>query len=414
MAKQFFRQFYLLFEEGRLYDAFDAIHSAAWCCDDADEKDNAHKCRLLALEVIPSLLRPAEPEEDEDAQAEREALLLIQVDMLRRTGQFEAALRCLSDAQFQTERTYASIAKYQEALALCGDRSCHSVEEALKYVPLPVTYYRYYSVLIEARGRRSFYYLAPDGEEYAVGDRVVVPFGEHYLKGEVVQSKEYAEEDVPLPLSKMKTICGPYHVEIDHSAPDYQPQASVHCDAVLGIFTLRDLKKEIHKSDDPGYEWLEPGEYCIFVPNPYGDEPLRIHCGDDFTFCYREWKRKYEYPRVENPSTPLDYARNEIARRSLNQLYEHLLGFVERRLSVVMVYIADDFVGGALVNSTTVRHALPVVLLNKVTNDPSVIQRARQEGARLEIRSWQSMLDHTKVMEPRGTITDSQQEKQGQ
>ena len=293
LARRFFRQFYLLFEEGRLYAAFHAIHAAAWCCDDADEKDNAHKCRLLALEVLPALLRPAEPEEEEDKdeKVEREALHLVQVDLLRSTGQFEAAVQCLSGTQFQTERTFASIAKFQAALALCGDRACHSIEEALEHYPLPG--YRYYSVLIEERGGRSFYYLAPDGEEYAVGDLVIVPFGDHFLKGVVIQSEEFAEEDVPLPLSKMKTICGSYPMEIDHSVPDFQPQAAVHCDSLLGIFTLCDLKKELHGSEDSGYEWLGPGERCIFVPNPYGDEPLRIHCGDNFTICYREWKRNY-------------------------------------------------------------------------------------------------------------------------
>ena len=400
LAKRFFRQFYLLFEEGRLHAAFHAILAAAWCCDDAGEEDNAYKCRLLALELFPSLRVSEEPkkEETEDEENEREALLLIRADLLRRTGQFDEVIRSCSDAHFQTERSFDSIAKYQVELALSRDRSCHNIEEALKNYPLPG--YRYYSVLIEERGGRSFYYLAADGEEYAVGDYVLVPFGEHILKGEVIQSEEYPEDDLPLPLSKMKTIFGLYHVEIDRNSADYQPQAAAHCDVLMGIFSLRGITPVIHKPDDEGYEWLEPGERCIFVPNPYGDEPLRIHCGDDFTLLYREWRRRYDYPLVAEPETPMEYARNEVARRSMNKLYEHLLGFVECRLDIVMAYIGDSFVGGAFVNSTTARRSLPEVLLNKVTSDPAIIQRAKQEGARLEIRSWQSMLDHSKVLEP--------------
>ena len=34
---------------------------------------------------------------------------------------------------------------------------------------------------------------------------------------------------------------------------------------------------------------------------------------------------------------------------------------------------------------------------------PNIILRASKEGARLEMRSWQSLLDHTKVLEPRQT-----------
>ena len=66
-----------------------------------------------------------------------------------------------------------------------------------------------------------------------------------------------------------------------------------------------------------------------------------------------------------------------------------------------MAYIGDDFIGGSFVNSTTTHRSTPEVLLNKVTADPNIILRASREGARLEMRSWQSLLDHTKTLEPR-------------
>lgn len=403
LAKRFFRQFYLLFEEGRLFGAFHAILAAAWCCDDAAEEDNAYKCRLLALELFPSLRVSEEPkkEETEDEENEREALLLIRADLLRRTGQFNEVIRRCFDRQFHSDRAFDSIAKYQVELALSKDKACHTIEEALKNYPLPG--YRYYSVLIEDRGSRSFYYLAADGEEYAVGDYVLVPFGDYVLKGEVIQSEEYAEDDLPLPLSKMKTIFGPYRVEIDRNAADYQPQAAAHCDQLMELISLRGINPILHYPNDAGYEWLKPGECCIFVPNPYGDEPLRIHCGDDYTLLYREWRRRYDYPLVPEPEIPMEYARNEVAYRSERKLCEHLLSFMECRQNIVLAYVGDSFVGGAYVNSTTARRSLPEVLLNKVTTDPAIIRKAKEQGARLEIRSWQSMLDHTKVLEPRNS-----------
>lgn len=406
LAKLFFRQFYLLFEEGRLYAALDAIQAAAWCCDDAEEAENAKKCRFLALKLLQSLFSVEESEEkmsdSEDAhetQLEREALFLIRVDLLRRTGQFDDVIRSCTGVQLRADRMYESIAKYQVELALQGDTSCHSVEDAVIRFPLPG--YRYYSVRIEERSGRSFYYLAADGEEYVIGDSVLVPFGERILKGTVIHVEDFDEDDLPLALDKMKTICGPCHVEINRSAADYQPQAAANAGVLTGIFQVWKAESRVYGPADTGYEWLKPGECCIFVPNPFGDEPLSIHCGDDFTVLYREWYCRYDYPLTKDPATPLEHARNDIARRSLNKLYEHLLGFVECRISVVMAYIGDSFVGGAFVNSTTARRSVPEVLLSKVTSEPEDIQRAREEGARLEVRHWQSMLDHIKWLEAR-------------
>ena len=171
----------------------------------------------------------------------------------------------------------------------------------------------------------------------------------------------------------------------------------------MELISLRGINPILHYPNDAGYEWLKPGECCIFVPNPYGDEPLRIHCGDDYTLLYREWRHIYDYPLVPEPEIPMEYARNEVAYRSERKLCEHLLSFMECRQNIVLAYVGDSFVGGAYVNSTTARRSLPEVLLNKVTTDPAIIRKAKEQGARLEIRSWQSVLDHTKVLEPRNS-----------
>ncbi|MBQ8987134.1 MAG: hypothetical protein IJ100_07870 [Lachnospiraceae bacterium] len=399
LAQQFFRQFYLLFEEGRKEAALNAIMAAAWCCDDSGEKENAHKCRLLAVELIPATVSP--DVDDDDELREQNALALIRADLLRRTGQFDEVIQTYTGAHYPADRAFDSMAKYEVELALLKDDSCHNIGEALERFPMPG--FMYYSVVIEERKGRSYYYLPADGDEYAVGDMVIVPFGDIIMRGTVISAEEYAEEDVPFPLDDMKKIYGRYHAEVDHDAPDYEPQAAAMCSGLIGFFTSRNLKPEIHGPADEGYEWLAPGERCLYVPNPYENEPLRVRCGDDFTVMYREWRSCYEYPRVKDAVTPLDRARNEIARHNFKKLHEQLLDFVDRRLDVVMAYIGDDFIGGAFVNSTTTHRSLSEVLLNKVTSDPNIILRASKEGARLEMRSWQSLLDHTKVLEPRQT-----------
>ena len=398
LPQRFFRQFYLLFEEGRKDEALDAILAAAWCCDDSGEADSAYKCRLLALELIPATIAP-DSDADEDDQREQNVRSLIRADLLRRTRQFDEVVRNYTGAHFTAHRAFDSMAKYEVELALLEDDSCHNVGEALERFPMPN--FVYYSVVIAERKGRSYYYLPADGEEYSIGDSVIVPFGDNIFQGEIVNIEEYAEEEVPCPLEDMKKIFGKYHVNIDHDTPDYEPQAAAACSGLIGFFASRNIKPEIHGPDDEGYEWLRPGERCLFVPNPYESEPLRIHCGDDFTIMYREWRSCYEFPRVKNAVSPLDRARNEIAHHNFKKLYEQLLDFIDRRHDVVMAYIGDEFVGGAFVNSTTTHRSTPEVLLNKVTGDPNIIYRASKEGARLEMRSWQSLLDHTKLLEPR-------------
>lgn len=402
LAQQFFRQFYLLFEEGRKESALNAILAAAWCCDDTGEQNSASKCRLLALELIPSAITPDESG-DEDELREQNALALIRADLLRRTRQFDEVIQIYSGAHFPGDRAFDSMAKYEVELALLKDDSCHNIGEALERFPMPGI--MYYSVVIDERKGRSYYYLAADGEEYAVGDSVIVPFGDNTMRGTVISVEEYDEDDVPFPLEDTKTIYGRYHFEVDHDAPDYEPQAAAACSGLIGFFKSRNITPEVHGPDDEGYEWLDKGERCLFVPNPYGDEPLRVHCGDDFTIMYREWRSCYEYPCVKDASTPLGKARNEIARHNFKKLHEQLLDFIDRRFDVVMAYVGDDFIGGAFVNSTTTHRSTPEVLLNKVTADPNIILRASREGARLEMRSWQSLLDHTKILEPRQAET---------
>lgn len=398
LAQQFFRQFYLLFEEGRKEAALNAILSAAWCCDDSGESDSAYKCRLLALELIPPTINP-DAETDEEELREQNALSLIRADLLRRTKKYDEVVQVYTGAHFPADRAFDSMAKYEVELALLEDDSCHSIGEALERFPMPG--FMYYSVTIDERKGRSYYYLPADGEEYSIGDSVIVPFGDNTMRGTVVSVEEYAEEDVPFPIDEMKTIYGRYRVDIDHDAPNYEPQAAAACSGLVGVLASRNIKPEIHGPDDEGYEWLGQGERCLYVPNPYGDEPLRIHCADNFTIMYREWRSCYEYPHVKDATSPLDRARNEIAHHNFKKLFEQLLDFVDRRHDVVMAYIGDDFIGGAFVNSTTTHRSTPEVLLNKVTGDPEIIIRASKEGARLEMRSWQSLLDHTKILEPR-------------
>jgi len=106
-----------------------AIH-AAWACDDAGAGQWAAKCRKRASEL---LMRAREMGQwfAEDAGLE-EAIL---VDLLRRAGLFEKALRlCEERLRKEPEETVKVILQYQEDLIRKSDDGRHTVAEAQRRV----------------------------------------------------------------------------------------------------------------------------------------------------------------------------------------------------------------------------------------------------------------------------------------
>ena len=128
LGKLFYRQ-YVLLSAQKKKNAVYAIHSAAWCCDDDRDEENARKCRLLALEMIPASVL------EEDTK-ESNIFALIRADLLRRTGQFEEVISDYSDVHFTGDKAFDSIAKYQVELSKNRDANCHTVGDAIARFPV--------------------------------------------------------------------------------------------------------------------------------------------------------------------------------------------------------------------------------------------------------------------------------------
>lgn len=98
---------------------------AAWCCDDARKRKSAKKCRLEALR----LLQQARKMGQRFARDETSEVLIL-VDLLRRTGQFQEALRmCEEGLENTTDEKFAAILQYQRQLITSSDTSCHTIGE---------------------------------------------------------------------------------------------------------------------------------------------------------------------------------------------------------------------------------------------------------------------------------------------
>jgi hypothetical protein len=100
------------------------IH-AAWLCDDSGADDGARDCRKKAVTFLQKA-RESSQHFGEQSGAE-EALL---VDLLRRSGQFEPALRmCDEGLKKNPGQLITSILQFQQTLIHKSDAACHTIAE---------------------------------------------------------------------------------------------------------------------------------------------------------------------------------------------------------------------------------------------------------------------------------------------
>ena len=119
---------YSLLEEsaGNYANAGWACIYAAWVCDDAGCDVEARKCRMKAV----SLLQKARENGQRFAEqvGEEEAIM---VDLLRRSGEFELALKmCDEGLEKNPGKTISDILRFQKVLIRKRDVARHTVAEA--------------------------------------------------------------------------------------------------------------------------------------------------------------------------------------------------------------------------------------------------------------------------------------------
>ena len=101
-----------------------ALHSA-WVCDDAKMDEAAIKCRRRALDMLQRCTESGQSLVDEPGVAE-----LMEIDLLRRCGDFDAATDLLDRSMnLEMDSFLKSIIRFEEKLILEADMGCHSVGE---------------------------------------------------------------------------------------------------------------------------------------------------------------------------------------------------------------------------------------------------------------------------------------------
>ncbi len=118
LAVKFYKHFLISIENEKTDDALNAILAAAWACDDENDTENATNCRKTAIELSEELIR------------EKNNLLLMKADLMRRTGAFDELIDEYSETHFN-EDILNKILKFQIEKAKEKDDACYRVEDVI-------------------------------------------------------------------------------------------------------------------------------------------------------------------------------------------------------------------------------------------------------------------------------------------
>ena len=120
LAKRFYKRYLINMEDTNLENAFFAVLHAAWACDDVQDDANAKHCREVAIPLVTMLI--------ESERNNKDNLLLMRADLMRRAGQFKDLIDQYKSIEFE-EKLLNQILKFEIDKAENGDMACYRVED---------------------------------------------------------------------------------------------------------------------------------------------------------------------------------------------------------------------------------------------------------------------------------------------
>lgn len=119
LVEKFYKYYLINMINNNHKSAFYAVLHAAWACDDVEDVDNAIYCRQKALEELSKFVVNND---------EKETLLLVRADLLRRTRQFDLLVKEY-EGQIFSEELLNEIATFQVKKAKEQDIACYTVAD---------------------------------------------------------------------------------------------------------------------------------------------------------------------------------------------------------------------------------------------------------------------------------------------
>ncbi len=121
LSRRFYRHYLISKAENDYGSEFLSLLHCAWTCDDNDD-ELAVEMRKMALESLDKIV----PESD----GERNNLLIIKADLLRRTQQFDRVIKEFKDFILEN-KLQNDVITFQIELAMEKDSECHTVDEVV-------------------------------------------------------------------------------------------------------------------------------------------------------------------------------------------------------------------------------------------------------------------------------------------
>ena len=123
LAITFYRQHMICLQENDERKAHYALLHAAWACDDAFDAENAAICRKRAIPPLEAMIRSANDEE-------KDTMLMVKADLLRRSGQFDRLIDEYADVKMK-DKLLSMLLAFQLQKAREKDAACYRVSEAV-------------------------------------------------------------------------------------------------------------------------------------------------------------------------------------------------------------------------------------------------------------------------------------------
>lgn len=122
LSRKFFKKHLISMKnEDKLTALYDIMH-CAWACDDHQDEANAVTSRKIAIELVDELIENIE---------DKETLLLMKADFLRRNKEFEQLIEEYENITF-SEDLLNRIIHFQIEKARKNDDACYTVEDVEK------------------------------------------------------------------------------------------------------------------------------------------------------------------------------------------------------------------------------------------------------------------------------------------
>ena len=121
LSRRFYKHYMISKAENDYGSEFLSLLHCAWTCDDNDDK-LAVEIRKLALQSLEKI--------EAESDNERNNLMLMKADLLRRTEQFDKVITDFNDVILE-DKLLNDIITFQIELAMNRDSDCHTVEDVL-------------------------------------------------------------------------------------------------------------------------------------------------------------------------------------------------------------------------------------------------------------------------------------------